>query len=101
MKNHHAYQLAAMKGTLVERVLTGKLSVTDAARSVKKSRPTIYDWMTRYRAEGIAGLLPGKTGSVQGCCGYAEDVFRTKDGDQNRHHKLLLVCRHTSASPSP
>lgn len=66
MKNHLAYQLAAMKAALVERILTGKISVTDAAASVKKSRFTIYDWMTRYKAEGIDGLLPKKTGPKGG-----------------------------------
>jgi transposase InsO family protein len=55
-----------MKAALVERILTGKISVTDAARSVKKSRPTIYDWMTRHKASGIEGLLPKKTGPKGG-----------------------------------
>jgi len=62
MKSHHAYQLADMKAALVERVLTGNMSVTDAARSVKKSRFTIYEWMTKYKERGRDGLLPGKTG---------------------------------------
>jgi transposase len=66
MKSHHAYQLAAMKAALVERILSGKMSVTDAARSVKKSRFTIYDWMTRYKSAGIDGLLPRKTGPKGG-----------------------------------
>ncbi|TSC97561.1 MAG: Integrase catalytic subunit [Candidatus Peregrinibacteria bacterium Greene1014_49] len=62
MKSHHAYQLAAMKAALINHVLTGKISVTGAARSVKKSRVTIYDWMTRYKTAGLDGLLPKKTG---------------------------------------
>ena len=66
MKSHHAYQLAAMKAALVERILTGKISVTDAARSVKKSRFALYEWMTRYKAAGIEGLLPKKTGPKGG-----------------------------------
>ena len=66
MKSHHAYQLAAMKAALVDRVLTGKISVAEAARSVKVSRPTIYDWMTRHKAAGINGLLPKKTGPKGG-----------------------------------
>jgi len=66
MKSHHAYQLAAMKAALVERILTGKISVTDAARSVKKSRFAIYEWMTKYKVSGIDGLLPGKTGPKNG-----------------------------------
>ncbi len=66
MKSHHAYQLAAMKAALVDRILTGKISVTDAAASVKKSRFAIYDWMTRYKANGIDGLLPKKTGPKNG-----------------------------------
>lgn len=66
MKSHHAYPLAAMKAALVERILTGKISVSDAARSVKKSRPTIYDWMARHKAAGIEGLLPKKTGPKGG-----------------------------------
>ena len=66
MKSHHAYQLAAMKAALVERIFTGKISVTDAARSVKKSRVAIYDWMTRYKAAGVDGLLPKKTGPKGG-----------------------------------
>jgi transposase InsO family protein len=66
MKSHHAYQLATMKASLVEQIITGKKSVTEVARSVKKSRPTIYDWMTRYKEAGIDGLLPKKTGPKGG-----------------------------------
>jgi len=66
MKSHHAYQLAAMKAALVERIITGKISVTDAARSVKKSRFSIYDWMARYKLSGVEGLLPKKTGPKGG-----------------------------------
>src|SRR3990167_4344241 len=66
MKSHLAYQLAAMKAALVERILTGKISVTDAAKSVKQSRFTIYAWMTRHKAAGIDGLLPKKTGPKGG-----------------------------------
>ena len=66
MKSHHAYRLAAMKAALVERILEGKISVTDAARSVKKSRFAMYEWMTRYRAAGVDGLLPKKTGPKGG-----------------------------------
>ena len=66
MKSHHAYQLAAMKAALVERILTGKISVTDAAASMKKSRFAIYEWMTRYKEAGVDGLLPKKTGPKDG-----------------------------------
>jgi len=66
MKSHHAYQLAAMKAALVERILMGKITVTDAARSVKKSRFAIYEWMAKYKAAGIDGLLPEKTGPKNG-----------------------------------
>jgi transposase InsO family protein len=66
MKSHHAYQLAAMKAALVERIFEGEISVTDAARSVKKSRFAIYEWMTRFKAAGIDGLLPKKTGPKGG-----------------------------------
>lgn len=66
MKSHHAYQLAAMKAALVERILIGKISVTDAAASVKKSRFTIYEWMGKYKEAGIEGLLPQKTGPKHG-----------------------------------
>ena len=66
MKNHLAYQLAAMKAALVERILIGKISVTDAATSVKISRVAMYKWMTRYRAAGFDGLLPKKTGPKGG-----------------------------------
>ena len=66
MKSHHAYQLAAMKAALVERILEGSISVTDAARSVKKSRFAIYEWMTRFKVAGIDGLLPKKTGPKGG-----------------------------------
>lgn len=55
-----------MKATLVERILEGSISVTEAARSVKKSRCAIYDWMTKFRAGGINGLLPKKTGPKGG-----------------------------------
>jgi transposase InsO family protein len=66
MKSHHAYRLAAMKAALVERVLTGSLSVTDAAASVKKSRVAFYKWMARYKQAGVEGLLPKKTGPKGG-----------------------------------
>ncbi len=66
MKSHHAYQLAAMKAALVERIITGKISVTDAAKSVKKSRVAMYKWISRYRAAGVDGLLPKKTGPKNG-----------------------------------
>lgn len=66
MKSHHAYQLAAMKAALVEHILEGSISVTDAARSVKKSRVTVYDWMSRHKAAGVTGLLPKKTGPKGG-----------------------------------
>lgn len=66
MKSHHAYPLAKMKAALVERILEGSLSVTEAARSVKKSRFTIYEWMNKYKAYGIDGLLPQKTGPKSG-----------------------------------
>ena len=66
MKNHHAYQLAAMKADIVEQIFNGSLSVTEAARTLKKSRPTIYAWMTKYKAGGINGLVAGKTGPKKG-----------------------------------
>jgi transposase InsO family protein len=66
MKHHHVYQLAAMKASLVEEILTGKKSVTEIAQSLKKSRPTVYDWMTRYKEGGIDALLPKKTGPKEG-----------------------------------
>ena len=66
MKSHHAYPLAAMKAALVDHIFTGKISVSEAARSMKKSRPTIYAWMTRHKAAGIDGLLPKKTGPKNG-----------------------------------
>lgn len=66
MKSHHAYPLAEMKAALVEHILTGKISVTDAAASVKKSRFAIYAWMTKYKNAGVEGLLPGKTGPKGG-----------------------------------
>lgn len=66
MKSHRNYPLAAMKAAVVERVLEGSVSVTEAARSVKKSRKAIYAWMTRYKAAGIDGLLPRKTGPKGG-----------------------------------
>ena len=87
MKSHHAYQLAAMKAALVERILTGKISVTDAARSVKKSRPTIYDWITRFRQSGTDGLLPGKTGPK---CGKAWN----RTSSQREQEVLALIEQH-------
>jgi transposase InsO family protein len=62
MKNHHAYRLAHMKADLIKNILSGSLSVSDAARAVKRSRPTIYSWMDRYKKNGVEGLLPEKTG---------------------------------------
>jgi transposase InsO family protein len=55
-----------MKAALVERILEGKISVADAARSVKKSRVAMYAWMTRFKAAGVEGLLPKKTGPKNG-----------------------------------
>lgn len=66
MKSHRHYPLAAMKAAVVERVLTGEVSVAEAARSVKKSRKAIYEWMSRYKVEGVDGLLPRKTGPKGG-----------------------------------
>lgn len=66
MKNHHAYQLAQMKATLVENIINGKESVAGAARSLKKSRPTIYGWISRFKSGGVDALLPGKTGPKGG-----------------------------------
>jgi len=66
MKNHHAYRLARMKANIVENIFSGSLSVSETARTFKKSRPTLYSWMTRYRENGVGGLLPKKTGPKKG-----------------------------------
>ena len=39
-----------------QAILDGKLSMAHACRQYKISRPTGYDWLARYRKEGVPGL---------------------------------------------
>lgn len=55
-----------MKASIVEQLLQGETSVTDAARTLKVSRKTIYQWMGKYKEHDIEGLLPQKTGPKRG-----------------------------------
>ena len=50
------------KKTIVERFLCGE-SKPDLAREFQLSSPKVIDrWVRRYRAEGEAGLVPGRRG---------------------------------------
>ena len=66
MKSHSSFRFAAMKASVVEQILSGDISVSEAARTVKKSRKTLYQWITKYKANGVAGLIAEKTGPKKG-----------------------------------
>ena len=66
MKSHSSFRFAAMKASVVEQILSGEISVSEASRAVKKSRKTLYQWITKYKANGVAGLIAGKTGPKTG-----------------------------------
>lgn len=55
-----------MKASIVEQILSGEISVAAAARTVKTSRKTVYQWIEKYKASGTAGLVAGKTGPKTG-----------------------------------
>lgn len=55
-----------MKASVVEQILAGNVSVSDAARTVKVSRKTVYQWMTKCKASGTQGLIAKKTGPKRG-----------------------------------
>jgi transposase-like protein len=62
MKSHSSFRFAAMKASVVQQVLSGDISVTSAARTVKVSRKTLYQWIGKYKALGTEGLIAGRTG---------------------------------------
>jgi transposase InsO family protein len=66
MKSHSSSQFAAMKANIIEQILKGELSVTTAAKLCKKSRVTIYDWMTKYKSGGAEALIARTTGPKSG-----------------------------------
>ena len=49
---------------LVRLCLSGKLSVCDAARTIGVARKSVQQWIAKYEAEGIAGLIPGESQRV-------------------------------------
>jgi len=55
-----------MKASIVEQILSGNISVSEAARTLKKSRKTLYQWIGKYKAHGTEGLVAGKTGPKKG-----------------------------------
>jgi transposase InsO family protein len=66
MKSSSSFRLAAMKASIVQQVLSGDCSASSAARSVKVSRKTLYQWIGKYKASGTEGLVAGKTGPKTG-----------------------------------
>ncbi len=66
MKSSSSFRLAAMKASVVEQILSGEISVSSASRTVKKSRKTLYQWIGKYKANGIEGLIAEKTGPKRG-----------------------------------
>jgi transposase-like protein len=66
MKSSSSFRLAAMKASIVQQVLSGEISVSSAARTVKKSRKTLYQWIGKFKASGTEGLVAGKTGPKRG-----------------------------------
>lgn len=55
-----------MKASIVEQVLSGDVSASSAARTVNVSRKTLYQWIGKYRTNGVEGLIAGKTGPKRG-----------------------------------
>lgn len=55
-----------MKANIIEQVLSGELSVSSASKLCKKSRVTIYDWMSKFKTGGTEALIPQKTGPKNG-----------------------------------
>lgn len=55
-----------MKASIVKQVLSSTVSVTDAAKTCKVSRKTLYEWMAKFKASGTEGLIAGKTGPKKG-----------------------------------
>jgi len=66
MKSHSSFRFAAMKASIVSQILEGRVSVTDAAKTCKVSRKTIYQWIGKYKAQGTEGLIARKTGPKRG-----------------------------------
>src|SRR5258705_6471091 len=44
------------RALLIHRVFMEKWPVAEVARSIGVSERTVYKWLARYRAEGVAGL---------------------------------------------
>lgn len=55
-----------MKASIVQQILSGETSVSDAARTVQVSRKTMYQWIGKFRTSGVEGLIAGKTGPKRG-----------------------------------
>src|SRR3989344_3813080 len=66
MKSSSSFRFAAMKASIVQQVLSGDISVSSAARTVKVSKKTLYQWIGKYKAFGTEGLMAGKTGPKRG-----------------------------------
>jgi transposase-like protein len=66
MKSHSSFRFATMKASIVEQVLSGTISVSAAARTVKTSRKTLYQWIGKFKANGVEGLIAEKTGPKTG-----------------------------------
>src|SRR3989344_3056067 len=66
MKSSSSSRFAAMKASIVQQVLSGEISVSSAARTVQKSRKALYQWIGKYKTNGVEGLIAGKTGPKRG-----------------------------------
>lgn len=49
---------------IIQTLLSGELTVTQASRKVPVSRKTLYKWLDRYRIQGPAGLVGRSTARI-------------------------------------
>jgi transposase-like protein len=106
MKSSSSFRFAAMKASIVEQVLSGELSVSCAARTVKKSRKTLYQWIGKYKANGVEGLIAEKTGPKQGTPwnktdldteAFILDLMRKHQGTNIYDLAVMLPAEHKVA----
>ncbi len=95
-----------MKASVVEQVLSGDISVSEAARTVKKSRKTLYQWIGKYKEGGINALVSGKTGPKSGKTwnrtkpeteAFILDLMRSNPESNIYDLSLMLPERHRVA----
>jgi len=107
MKSSSTFRFAAMKASIVEQVLSGQSSVSSAARTVKVSRKTLYQWMGKYKAFGVDGLIAGRTGPKSGKTwnrtkleteAFILDLMR-KNPDSNIYDLSLMLPQEHRVAP--